>query len=53
MKLEQGGRGNPFKFGFIGDSDTHNSASTPEEDNYTGKFGMENDPKHRIRNNFV
>jgi len=48
LKLDQEGRGNPFKFGFIGDSDTHNSASTPEEDNYTGKFGMENDPKHRL-----
>ena len=39
---------NPFKMGFIGDSDTHNSAATIEEDNYTGKFGFENDPKHRL-----
>lgn len=48
LKLEQEGNGNPFKYGFIGDSDTHNSASTIEEDNYTGKFGFENDPKHRL-----
>jgi len=48
LKLELEGRGNPFKYGFIGDSDTHNAASTIEEDNYTGKFGMENDPKHRL-----
>ena len=32
----------------IGDSDTHNSSATPEEDNYTGKFAIENDPKHRL-----
>ncbi|GAA4828397.1 DUF3604 domain-containing protein [Algivirga pacifica] len=48
LKLEKKGAGNPFKYGVIGDSDTHNSASSIEEDNYTGKFGMENDPKHRL-----
>lgn len=48
LQLESAGNGNPFKYGFIGDSDTHNSASAIEEDNYTGKFGFENDPKHRL-----
>lgn len=48
LKLQQQGAGNPYKFGFIGDSDTHNSATAVEEDNYTGKFGMENDPEHRL-----
>jgi hypothetical protein len=48
LALEADGKGNPFKYGFIGDSDTHNAASTIEENNYTGKFGFENDPKHRL-----
>jgi len=48
LKLEADGNGNPFKYGFIGDSDTHNAAAAIEEDNYTGKFGFENDPKHRL-----
>jgi len=48
LALDQAGKGNPFKYGFIGDSDTHNSASSIEEDNYTGKFGVENDPRHRL-----
>jgi len=48
LKLQSDGNGNPFKYGFIGDSDTHNGASTIEEDNYTGKFGFEIDPKHRL-----
>jgi hypothetical protein len=49
LKLDRDGKGNPFKFGFIGDSDTHNAAAAIEEDNYTGKFGFENDPKHRLQ----
>jgi hypothetical protein len=48
MALAAEGKGNPFKYGFIGDSDTHNSASAIEEDNYTGKFGFENNPEHRL-----
>jgi hypothetical protein len=48
LLLESEGNGNPFKYGFIGDSDTHNAASTIEENNYTGKFGFENNPEHRL-----
>jgi hypothetical protein len=44
LSLWKDGKGNPFQFGLIGDSDTHNSASTIEEDNYTGKFALENSP---------
>jgi len=49
LKLEQEGKGNPFKYGFIGDSDTHNAAASIEEDNYTGKFGFEIEAKHRLQ----
>lgn len=48
LALQAEGKGNPFKYGFIGDSDTHNAAAAIEEDNYTGKFGFENEPKHRL-----
>ncbi len=48
IRLDSEGKGNPFKYGIIGDSDGHNSAASVEEDNYTGKFGMENDPSHRV-----
>jgi Protein of unknown function (DUF3604) len=48
MLYEQEGRGNPFKYGFIGDSDTHNAAASIEENNYTGKFGFEQEPRHRL-----
>jgi hypothetical protein len=48
IALEAKGKGNPFKYGFIGDSDTHNAAASNEEDNYSGKFGFEADPRHRL-----
>jgi len=48
LSLQAQGKGNPFKYGFIGDSDTHNAAASNEEFNYTGKFGIEFDPAHRL-----
>jgi hypothetical protein len=48
MSQDAKGNGNPFKYGFIGDSDTHNAAGSSEEYNYTGKFAFENDPHDRI-----
>jgi Protein of unknown function (DUF3604) len=48
MSQEAKGNGNPFKYGFIGDSDTHNAAASNEEYNYTGKFAFENDAHDRM-----
>jgi len=48
LRLAREGKGNPFEFGFIADSDTHNAAASNEEDNYTGKFAFEADPRHRL-----
>jgi len=48
LAQEAAGNGNPFKYGIIGDSDTHNAAASHEEFNYTGKFAFENDPKGRL-----
>ncbi len=42
------GAGNPFKYGFIGDTDTHNAAASFEEFNFTGKFAFENNAKERL-----
>ena len=49
LSQEQAGQGNPFKYGFIGDTDTHNAAASNEEFNYSGKFAFENDAKHRMQ----
>ena len=48
MSQAKSGAGNPFKYGFIGDTDTHNAAGSQEEFNYTGKFGFENIPRVRL-----
>ncbi len=48
LSFEDEGRGNPFKFGFIGDTDTHNAAASHEEFNYTGKFAHENVAEFRL-----
>ena len=40
LKLKQLGRGNPYKFGLIGASDTHVAAGAFDEDNYWSKVGL-------------
>ncbi len=48
MSQAAGGAGNPFKYGFVGDTDTHNAAASNEEFNFTGKFAFENNAKERL-----
>ncbi|WP_226704175.1 DUF3604 domain-containing protein [Microbulbifer elongatus] len=48
LSMAADGRGNPYKFGLIGDSDTHNAAASVEEDNHTGKFAFEATPDKRL-----
>jgi hypothetical protein len=48
MSQAAGGAGNPFKYGFIGDTDTHNAAASNEEFNFTGKFAFENNARERL-----
>jgi Protein of unknown function (DUF3604) len=38
LELEAKLGSNPFKFGIVGASDTHTGLSTPDEDNFFGKF---------------
>lgn len=47
LALNFEGRGNPFKVGFIGSTDTHSSASPIEEDNYFGGASISGSPENR------
>lgn len=40
LALEDKGVANPYKFGFIGSSDTHVGATTDDESNYFSKIGL-------------
>lgn len=40
LLMEEEGGFNPYRFGVIGSSDTHNAAGSFEEDNYWSKTGM-------------
>ena len=41
LAMEQRGGFNPYRFGVIGSSDSHNAAGSFEEDNYWSKVGLE------------
>ncbi len=40
LALEHAGQGNPFRFGLIGSSDTHNAATSVDEGSFVGKIGI-------------
>ncbi len=40
IAFEEKGISNPYKFGFIGSSDTHNAAISDDESNYFSKVGL-------------
>jgi hypothetical protein len=39
---------NPYQFGVIGSTDSHTAASTPDEDNFSGKMAYDSTPEHRF-----
>ncbi|WP_380058964.1 DUF3604 domain-containing protein (plasmid) [Falsihalocynthiibacter sp. SS001] len=47
FKLEETLGANPFKFGFAGGSDAHTALSTPDQDNFFGKFTAYEPNEHR------
>ncbi|MCV6621189.1 MAG: DUF3604 domain-containing protein [Cellvibrionaceae bacterium] len=47
LELEQRYGANPFKFGFIGSSDTHTGLSSTEENNFHGKMVRDSIPENK------
>ncbi|MEK7794262.1 MAG: DUF3604 domain-containing protein [Candidatus Hydrogenedentota bacterium] len=47
LALEQQVGVNPYKFGMIGSTDSHTGASTSEENNFWGKFGIDSIPANK------
>lgn len=49
LELEEHEGFNPFRFGMVGASDSHNSSTPVEEENFTGKIGVvDGDPETRL-----
>jgi hypothetical protein len=49
LEMEQAGGFNPYRFGLIGSSDSHNASSPVEEQDFTGKIGtVDGDPLTRL-----
>ena len=44
---------NPFQFGMLAASDSHNSSVPVDEDNYTGKIGVDSTPELRRGGSFI
>ena len=40
LSLAEQGAGNPYRFGFVGASDTHTGATSDDETNFFGKLGL-------------
>ena len=44
LVLDNRGRGNPYKFGMIGSTDSHTAMASAEEDNFHGKMAIDSTP---------
>ena len=53
LKLEKKLGTNPYKFGFVGSTDSHTSLATAEEDNYFGKAANAEPSPTRIQHPFT
>ncbi len=53
LKFQQENGFNPYQFGLVAASDSHNSSVPVEEDNYTGKIGIDATAEQRLGGSFI